>query len=97
MFCLCPAGDDPARKAVFDSIVSGCIPVIFQKDALYNQYPWHLGESDALDISVSIPGLLVRAGKLDFMTILEQIPASTIRWKQQALARIAPKVAISML
>lgn len=29
-FCLCPPGDDPARKAVFDSIVSGCIPVIFE-------------------------------------------------------------------
>ena len=27
-FCLCPPGDDPGRKAVFDSIVSGCIPVV---------------------------------------------------------------------
>ena len=23
VFCLCPPGDDPARKAVFDSIISG--------------------------------------------------------------------------
>ena len=29
--------------AVFDSILSGCIPVIFEVATLYNQYPWHLG------------------------------------------------------
>ena len=52
IFCLCPPGDDPARKAVFDAILSGCIPVIFEKATLYNQYPWHIGEQAALDISV---------------------------------------------
>ena len=39
VFCLCPPGDDPGRKAVFDSIVSGCIPVIFHDSTLFNQYP----------------------------------------------------------
>ena len=73
-FCLCPPGDDPARKAVFDSILSGCIPVIFEVATLYNQYPWHLGEQAALDISVSIPGGMVRSGKLDFMSVLLNIP-----------------------
>ena len=48
-FCLCPPGDDPARKAVFDAIISGCIPVIFEVATLYNQYPWHIGEDAALD------------------------------------------------
>jgi hypothetical protein len=91
-FCLCPPGDDPARKAVFDAIISGCIPVIFQKETLYNQYPWHIGESDALDISVSLPGALVRSGKLDFMSVLQNIPLSVIRAKQLALNRVAPRV-----
>jgi hypothetical protein len=92
VFCLCPPGDDPARKAVFDSIISGCIPVIFQKETLYNQYPWHIGEEDALEISVSLPGALVRAGKLDFMSVLLNIPPSVIRAKQEAIARVAPRV-----
>lgn len=92
VFCLCPPGDDPARKAVFDSIISGCIPVIFQKETLYNQYPWHIGEADALEISVSLPGALVRSGKLDFMSVLLNIPPSVIRAKQEALARVAPRV-----
>lgn len=96
VFCLCPPGDDPARKAVFDSILSGCIPVIFEKATLYNQYPWHLGEDLALDISVSIPGGLVRSGKLNFMDVLMNIPKDIIRMKQEALAKVAPRVQYAM-
>ncbi len=95
-FCLCPPGDDPARKAVFDAILSGCIPVIFEKATIYNQYPWHIGEEAALDISVSIPGGLVRAGKLDFMQVLLNIPSDIIKLKQEALARVAPRVQYAM-
>ncbi len=92
IFCLCPPGDDPARKAVFDAIISGCIPVIFEVATLYNQYPWHIGEQDALDISVSIPGGQVRSGKLDFMKVLLSIKPDVIAAKQRALARVAPRV-----
>ena len=70
VFCLCPPGDDPARKAVFDAIVSGCIPVIFHMETLYNQYPWHLGEETALDISVFIPGSLLRQGIIQALMLL---------------------------
>ena len=95
-FCLCPPGDDPARKAVFDAILSGCIPVIFEVATLFNQYPWHIGEQAALDIAVSFPGGLVRAGKIDFMSILSKIPDTTIRLKQQAIARLAPRLQYAM-
>ena len=61
VFCLCPPGDDPGRKAVFDAILSGCIPVIFEVATLYNQYPWHVSEKVALDISVGVPGGQVRS------------------------------------
>ena len=30
VFSLQPAGDDPARKGIIDSVTSGCIPVLFQ-------------------------------------------------------------------
>ncbi len=92
VFCLCPPGDDPARKAVFDAIVSGCIPVIFEVATLYNQYPWHIGEQAALDISVYIPGGLVRSNKIDLMNILLNIPPEVIYAKQIALAEVAPRV-----
>ncbi|XP_058106492.1 probable xyloglucan galactosyltransferase GT20 [Magnolia sinica] len=41
-FCLQPPGDSPTRKSVFDSLVSGCIPVLFDPFTAYYQYPWHL-------------------------------------------------------
>ncbi|KAK9277737.1 hypothetical protein L1049_007284 [Liquidambar formosana] len=43
-FCLQPQGDSPTRKSVFDSLVSGCIPVLFDPFTAYYQYPWHLPE-----------------------------------------------------
>jgi hypothetical protein len=95
-FCLCPPGDDPARKAVFDAIISGCIPVVFEVATLYNQYPWHIGEQTALDVSVSIPGGQVKSGKLDFMSVLLAISPEVVRKKQQALALLAPRVQYAM-
>lgn len=43
-FCLQPPGDSPTRKSVFDSLISGCIPVFFDPFTAYYQYPWHLPE-----------------------------------------------------
>jgi hypothetical protein len=96
VFCLCPPGDDPARKAVFDAIVSGCIPVIFEVAPLYNQYPWHIGEDAALDISVYIPGGAMRAGKIQFMDVLRNISPDIIRKKQWALSQVAPRIQYSI-
>lgn len=43
-FCLQPPGDSPTRKSVFDSLISGCIPVLFDPFTAYYQYPWHFPE-----------------------------------------------------
>jgi hypothetical protein len=96
VFCLCPPGDDPGRKAVFDSIVAGCIPVIFHESTIYNQYPWHVGEQAALDISVFIPGRMIVSRELDLMTVLNSISPEIIVKKQAALAILAPKVQYSI-
>eukprot|EP00607_Mallomonas_marina_P003929 CAMPEP_0182436832 /NCGR_PEP_ID=MMETSP1167-20130531/83858_1 /TAXON_ID=2988 /ORGANISM="Mallomonas Sp, Strain CCMP3275" /LENGTH=478 /DNA_ID=CAMNT_0024629421 /DNA_START=97 /DNA_END=1533 /DNA_ORIENTATION=- len=96
VFCLCPPGDDPARKAVFDALLSGCIPVIFEVATLFNQYPWHIGEDMALDIAVNIPGGQVRSGKLQFMPFLLSIPAEVVRSKQTAIRAIAPRLQYAM-
>jgi hypothetical protein len=92
VFCLCPPGDDPGRKAVFDAILSGCIPVIFEVATLYNQYPWHVSEKVALDISVGVPGGQVRSNTLQFMDVLMKIPGDVIRKKQAAIAKAAPRM-----
>ncbi|KAK7307853.1 hypothetical protein VNO77_41274 [Canavalia gladiata] len=40
--CLQPPGDSPTRKSFFDSLISGCIPVLFDPFTAYYQYAWHL-------------------------------------------------------
>ncbi len=39
VFCLQPPGDMDGRKAIFDSISTGCIPVIFIPNLLHIKYP----------------------------------------------------------
>ena len=92
VFCLCPPGDDPARKAVFDAIISGCIPVIFHESTLYNQYPWHFNEGEALEISISVPGDKVRRNQIKFMEFLEKVSPEVIKMKQQKIAQVAKRL-----
>lgn len=54
------------------------------------------GEEASLDISVNIPGGLVRSGKLNFMDVLNSIPPETIRLKQIAIAKYAPHIQYAM-
>lgn len=92
VFCLNPPGDDSGRRAVFDSLVAGCIPVIFDFSTLYNQYPWYMSEQMALDISVYIPGQKFVDGKYRLMDILNSISPVIIRKKQAAIEIIAPSL-----
>ncbi|CAN4077742.1 unnamed protein product [Withania somnifera] len=73
-FCLQPPGDSPTRKSVFDSLISGCIPVIFDPFTAYYQYSWHLPE-DHKKYSVFIDQEDVRNTKVNVVERLMQIPA----------------------
>ncbi|XP_019238683.1 PREDICTED: xyloglucan-specific galacturonosyltransferase 1-like [Nicotiana attenuata] len=73
-FCLQPPGDSPTRKSVFDSLISGCIPVIFDPFTAYYQYSWHLPE-DHRKYSVFIDQEDVRNMKVNVVERLMQIPA----------------------
>jgi hypothetical protein len=39
--CFIPGGDFPTRKAFFDALLSGCIPIIFQEETAMLQWPYH--------------------------------------------------------
>ena len=41
-FCLQPMGDRFVRKGIIDSLIVGCIPVLFHASQL-RQWPWHWG------------------------------------------------------
>ncbi|KAK9079655.1 hypothetical protein SSX86_001328 [Deinandra increscens subsp. villosa] len=72
-FCLQPPGDSPTRKSVFDSLVSGCIPVVFDPFTAYYQYPWHLPE-DHGKYSIFIDQEEVRNMKINVVERLMKVP-----------------------
>ncbi|KAL3680563.1 hypothetical protein R1sor_023519 [Riccia sorocarpa] len=71
-FCMQPPGDSPTRRSVFDSLIGGCIPVLFDPYTAYYQYPWHLPE-DPKSFSVYIPTRDVMEGKANIIEILKSI------------------------
>jgi len=52
-FCLQPSGDTPTRKGIFDSILSGCIPIFFSNDSFNNEWDLFLDKSQKKDISLT--------------------------------------------
>ena len=40
-----PGGDFPTRKGLFDALLSGCVPVVFQPASALTQWPWHWSDS----------------------------------------------------
>ncbi|CAA0842227.1 root hair specific 8 [Striga hermonthica] len=68
-----PPGDSPTRKSVFDSLVSGCIPVLFDPFTAYYQYPWHFPE-DRDKYSVFVDKDEVRNRTVNVVERLMKIP-----------------------
>ncbi|KMT05297.1 hypothetical protein BVRB_7g174350 [Beta vulgaris subsp. vulgaris] len=72
-FCLQPDGDSPTRKSFFDSLVAGCIPVVFDPFTAHYQYPWHLPE-DYNKYSVFIDQKKVKMLEVNVVDQLVKIP-----------------------
>lgn len=72
-FCLQPTGDSPTRRSVFDSLIAGCIPVLFNPFTAYYQYPWHLPANQS-SYSVYIPEEAVRQREINVVEALQKIP-----------------------
>lgn len=45
IFCPAPPGDSITRKSIFDSLLAGCIPVIFAKASI-SQYLWFFSKEE---------------------------------------------------
>ena len=89
VFCLQPAGDSPTRKGIFDSLVSGCIPVLFFRNQTVLQYLWHL-PGDGSQYSVQIDGAAVATDHYDVIAHLERIPEWRIQQLRENIVQILP-------
>lgn len=87
VFCLNPPGDTLTRKGLFDSLLAGCIPVIFDEGSLA-MYPWYF--KDTNDVSIFIPvQLALMPSWYNVLDYLESIDPAVVRKKQDAIKRIA--------
>eukprot|EP00602_Paraphysomonas_sp_CaronLab_P005728 CAMPEP_0185031692 /NCGR_PEP_ID=MMETSP1103-20130426/19309_1 /TAXON_ID=36769 /ORGANISM="Paraphysomonas bandaiensis, Strain Caron Lab Isolate" /LENGTH=408 /DNA_ID=CAMNT_0027567305 /DNA_START=255 /DNA_END=1481 /DNA_ORIENTATION=- len=95
-YCLAPPGDSLTRKSIFDSYLTGCVPVVFARASL-SQYSWHLSPEDIEQSTVYIPKLDVVEGRVSVLNILSNIGADELLAKQEAIARIAPRLQYSVV
>ncbi|KAH7284084.1 hypothetical protein KP509_34G038800 [Ceratopteris richardii] len=97
IFCLQPSGDSPTRKSIFDSLVAGCIPVLFSPASAYTQYVWHLPEDGNL-YSVFIDEDEVIRGKIDVMATLSSIANDTVRLRsmQEQVISMVPSIVYAL-
>lgn len=93
-FCLQPPGDSPTRRSFFDSMLVGCIPVIFHREAAWSQYVHHLPENGE-SYSVFIPMAL--AIKSNVLNILSEIKESKIKEMRANIAKLIPRILYARL
>lgn len=91
-FCFQPPGDTPTRRSTFDSILAGCIPVLFEDQSAKSQYTWHLPEEEFGEFSIFIPKENVVYGELKIMDFLMAIPGWKVRKMREKVLEIMPRI-----
>eukprot|EP00042_Codosiga_hollandica_P049824 m.585258 g.585258 ORF g.585258 m.585258 type:complete len:140 (+) comp57969_c0_seq4:274-693(+) len=84
MFCLQPYGDSPTRKSFYDSLLSGCIPVRFERNV---KYPFDDFLYNIDDISVFIDEQQLLSGEVQLLPALRSISAARIEQYQTQIKR----------
>ncbi|XP_050235759.1 probable xyloglucan galactosyltransferase GT14 [Mercurialis annua] len=91
VFCLHPPGDTYTRRAAFDSIIAGCIPVFFHPGSAYVQYEWYL-PNDYSNYSVFIPENLVMNGSVSINETLNKVSNDEIMKMREEVIKLIPKI-----
>lgn len=87
-------GDSPWRKSLSDSIVFGCIPVLFS-ELTDDVASWHWGEWKERG-RVLVPRDEFVAGRIDLKTLLESIPPQLLELMQTTIREKARRFQYSV-
>ena len=94
IFCLEPIGDNPWRKSLSDSLVLGCIPVLFSNLTDNSaQFSWGSWQ-DQGRILVSRRALV--RGELDLFALLVSIPSQLLKLIQTSLSEYSRRFQYSL-
>ena len=87
IFCVQAPGDSPTRKSFYDSILSGCIPIIFKEK--YNiTYPFQ-DLLDYRDFTVTVSATQIIDKNDLLIDIINQIPSAEVSKLHENLLRVA--------
>lgn len=96
VFCLQPEGDTPTRKSIFDSMLAGCIPVVFSNYTAHFQYEAYLPRNPSL-YSVFLNKDEIALGRYNFVQKLAEIPKDRIeRMQATIIEHILPQIIFSL-
>ncbi len=88
--CLQPPGDMECRKAFFDSVAVGCIPVIFNYRLMTKKYPWFFtGDIEEATTFYVSHNTVLNNASFNLIDYLARIPQSIVRSKQLAIEKLA--------
>mmetsp|Transcript_41376 Transcript_41376/g.79125 ORF Transcript_41376/g.79125 Transcript_41376/m.79125 type:complete len:374 (-) Transcript_41376:44-1165(-) len=83
-FCFQPPGDNPVRRAFFDSLVAGCVPVIFTPHMA--DFAWYTPPALLPDISLMVTSYE------DTVRQVKEISPDRLHAMQQAIRELIPKI-----
>ena len=82
IFCAEPEGDAPNRKSLYDSLLLGCIPVLFSRRT-YALSPLHWDSSWKRDSSILVKYSDYVSGQLNLISYLESfVDSNGSRWNK---------------
>jgi hypothetical protein len=87
VFCLQPPGDLMSRKGVFDSFLTGCIPVINTLHALSKSYPWWFPANGFVEdnVTVHVSHFTKVNPRFNSIDALRAIPRERVRAMQKKI------------
>lgn len=86
-FCMHPVGDACVRTGVIDSLLLGCIPVVFHRCQL-EQWAWHWGDW-AAHATLFFDAEEVISGAVDPVAELQRVPAARVAKMRRVIAEHA--------
>lgn len=96
-FCLMPPGDGPTRKGIFDSLLMGCIPVMFDWFLMSKTYEWYFTKEKDRECFVYVQGEnYIHDKEFNIIPHLANISAAEILKKQQCIEEIAHTVSYAI-
>lgn len=91
VFCVQPPGDTYTRRSIFDSIIAGCIPILFHHRSAYSQYLWHL-PYNYTSYSVYIPRSNMMDKKFRMKDVLMGYSNATQETMREEVIRLIPRI-----